>query len=284
MGFILYQIFNGTFDMSERFMALSRKWIQFTALFMTVLDKKGVSPPPAGKLPVLNASARCCIVLLALGLGVGLGFSRQGVSQSVSQSPLENLPPVLQDWVAPIAVTDYWDQIRPTASGYLRWREFPVRVAIEPLSPEALSPQRDRQWFESMQNAIEDWQAFFPLREVTALEANPQDWDIYIQRSRPPAQRLADGTILPARLADTRYHFSPVSSDSAGKWHVWIRVGTQQGAIGLESTARHELGHALGLWGHSPHAEDVMYAAQIGLYPAISDRDVQTLRLLYGQR
>ena len=227
---------------------------------------------------LLKASAKSCIFGLALGLVLTIVFSGKGGAQ--------DLPPILRDWVPPIAVTDYWQQIQPTTSGYLHWQTFPVRVALEPLSPGSFSPERDRQWFESMQNAIQDWQAFFPLQAVTALEANQQDWDIYIQRSRPPAQRLADGTILPARLADTRYQISPVSSESIapGQLHFWIRVGTQQGAQGLQATARHELGHALGLWGHSPQAEDVMYMAQTGLYPAISDRDVQTLRLLYSQR
>jgi hypothetical protein len=35
-------------------------WERFTALFITVLDKKGGSPTPVRELPVLNASARCC--------------------------------------------------------------------------------------------------------------------------------------------------------------------------------------------------------------------------------
>ncbi|MBX2861190.1 MAG: tetratricopeptide repeat protein [Vampirovibrio sp.] len=42
----------------------------------------------------------------------------------------------------------------------------------------------------------------------------------------------------------------------------------------------HELGHGIGLWGHSPHPQDIMYPRPI--INELSDRDVHTIRKLYN--
>jgi predicted Zn-dependent protease len=47
--------------------------------------------------------------------------------------------------------------------------------------------------------------------------------------------------------------------------------------------ARHELGHAIGLWGHSPNPEDIMYFSTVKNPPLISSRDLQTLYRVYQQ-
>lgn len=46
-------------------------------------------------------------------------------------------------------------------------------------------------------------------------------------------------------------------------------------------TSAHELGHALGLFQHSPDQSDVMYAEPLSSHP--SPRDAATVRLLYSQ-
>jgi hypothetical protein len=57
---------------------------------------------------------------------------------------------------------------------------------------------------------------------------------------------------------------------------------------GLACVVRHEVGHALGLWGHSPEPGDLMFAAYFDFVHASRDgcrqteRDLETLRLLYG--
>jgi predicted Zn-dependent protease len=45
----------------------------------------------------------------------------------------------------------------------------------------------------------------------------------------------------------------------------------------------HEMGHALGIWGHSPDPGDTMYARVTHETPQLSDRDRNTLRKLYAR-
>lgn len=47
-----------------------------------------------------------------------------------------------------------------------------------------------------------------------------------------------------------------------------------------QTVACHELGHALGLWGHSDYDDDCMYPIAGRMTP--SERDIRTVRILYG--
>ena len=49
----------------------------------------------------------------------------------------------------------------------------------------------------------------------------------------------------------------------------------------LYNICLHEIGHALGLEGHSPTEGDIMYPA-LGVQQGLSDRDINTLMALYG--
>lgn len=54
----------------------------------------------------------------------------------------------------------------------------------------------------------------------------------------------------------------------------------------LHTTVLHEIGHALGLIGHSPDNHDVMYFTELmsGPLPGLSERDRKTIKLLYAYR
>ena len=76
--------------------------------------------------------------------------------------------------------------------------------------------------------------------------------------------------------------FRPGTIRIATKWNP--RVGAPLEAVRL--VVIHEVGHAIGLWGHSPEPGDIMFHA-VGApseraATGISRRDKETLRLLYG--
>lgn len=49
----------------------------------------------------------------------------------------------------------------------------------------------------------------------------------------------------------------------------------------FDTTVIHEIGHALGIMGHSPHNLDIMYATHNPKVASLSQRDINTIRLLY---
>jgi predicted Zn-dependent protease len=51
----------------------------------------------------------------------------------------------------------------------------------------------------------------------------------------------------------------------------------------LLATIRHEMGHALGIWGHSPVITDALYFSQVPDPQPISERDINTLQKIYRQ-
>jgi predicted Zn-dependent protease len=62
-----------------------------------------------------------------------------------------------------------------------------------------------------------------------------------------------------------------------------IHLRPDQALSYLQAAARHELGHALGIWGHSLLETDVMYFSQVRNPPPISSRDLNTLKRIYEQ-
>lgn len=69
-------------------------------------------------------------------------------------------------------------------------------------------------------------------------------------------------------------------------------IGEYQGLAQVTAVARHELGHALGLWGHSDNIRDLMFGGnhadkygsrRILNVPIIKPRDLNTLKRVYEQ-
>jgi predicted Zn-dependent protease len=136
--------------------------------------------------------------------------------------------------------------------------------------------------------AVQEWNVYLPLEVVDRLEGA----DISILRSRPPLQASVNpetGQLnLPrARAAQTRYEFYlrqiPDASEAILSHRFTIQLSPDQTVEYTLATARHELGHAFGIWGHSPLETDVMYFSQVRNPPQISVRDINTLKRIYEQ-
>lgn len=218
---------------------------------------------------------------MAVGLGL-LGllaavFTHLGLvhpSNATLQAPaaqVHPLPAALDQWQDPQDQGDYFDQIKVTRVGYLVWSQFPVKAYAQP-APESL-PLIQEKWPQAVDRAIQDWQAYFPL-EVTT---DPKQADILIS-AVDPTQR-SQGRI---RSAETRFKLY-VDDQQRLSHRCTIQVRTNQTETYIAAAIRHELGHALGIWGHSRLKTDALYFSQVSTPAPISARDMNTLKRVYQQ-
>jgi predicted Zn-dependent protease len=208
--------------------------------------------------------------LLGLGLFLVLGLARSSTAQPL---PAYQTYPIPESLATIASGDDYFDKLTTTPVGALIWTDFPVTVAID--LAESRAPREDV-WLKSVRQAIADWQQSLPLVETTDLtQAN-----IIVRRASVPIQRGKDGKLQRIRLAETRFAFF---TDAAQRLRqkMTIVLSPNQADAALVTGARHELGHALGLWGHSDRVNDVMYFSQVSQPVGISDRDLRTLKRIY---
>jgi predicted Zn-dependent protease len=183
-------------------------------------------------------------------------------------------PQPLPESLAQVAAgDDYFDRLQITPVGALLWTRFPVSVRIDLGNG---TDARATAWQQAVTQAIADWSPLLPLTQTTEVNA-----DITIHRASLPLRRLGDGKLAPVRFADTRFEF--YNQDDRLRHRMVITLSPNQADRSLLSGARHELGHALGIWGHSDRPTDVMYSSQVAQPPQISDRDRATIRKVYEQ-
>jgi predicted Zn-dependent protease len=240
----------------------------------------------------------CTAMVLLLTHG-WIGLPSQAQLPSPSSSPSSQRPPetlplpavhplptTLAAWQDVDELGDYFSAIQPTPIGYLVWSQFPVRVYVEPALPNPTADgegikERSQQWVEAVTAAVQEWSVYLPLQ----LVGNQAAADITIWRRLPPL--LREGNRPPrARSAETRYELYSYPLDQSSKrlsHRMTILLRPDQTSAYTRAAARHELGHALGIWGHSPVQTDALYFSQVRTPPSISNRDINTLKRIYEQ-
>ncbi|WP_019505749.1 hypothetical protein [Pleurocapsa sp. PCC 7319] len=230
--------------------------------------------------------------LLAIAtLLIALIFPNFALSQSPSTSDLPSpqvhpLPESLANWQDKSNSGNYLDRVESTPLGYLVWSKFPVTVYVQqPITvQDTAAAQRFRQWRLAVQKAIAEWNVYFPLQEISERESA----DIIILRSQPDREvKLNRDTglydIPRAVAAETDYKFYLRKNPTLIAHRMTVRVSPSSAGASLLATIRHELGHALGIWGHSPEKSDALYFSQVRDPLPISPRDINTLKKIYQQ-
>lgn len=187
------------------------------------------------------------------------------------------LPPSLAQWQDSTNGGDYFLNIKSVPVGYLIWSHLPVKIHIDS-STATNSPNS----IQAVQAAIQEWNVYLPLEIVESSE----NADILISLKRPPLQRRVEGQLPRVRSAETRYEFYLKPSETTApilSHRFTILLNPHQTTTYIQAATRHELGHALGIWGHSPSPSDVLYYSQVRYPPSISPRDVNTLKRIYEQ-
>lgn len=211
------------------------------------------------------------------------------LTYSLPKKQIHPLPASLLQWQGGQNAADYFDRIKPTPLGYLIWSEFPIKIYFA--RPQAnnrdinASQKRFEQWVKAVDRAIKEWNEVLPLQVVASSELA----DITIDRVAPhrigkidPETGMFD---LPkARSAVTSYEFY-LSQDRPPilSHRIKIEINPALGYDSILGAARHELGHGLGIWGHSLATSDIMYYSQTPNLNSISDRDINTLKKIYQQ-
>ena len=228
-------------------------------------------------------------LLRSLGMTIaflcGLFLTGQlAIATNLPAAKLQSIPIQLINAIAQLTPTTgssesltYFDQIQPVNVEYLLWTEFPVRVAIDPTG--------NSRWQTAVRQGVEAWQPYFPIEIMDPIDRRSAH--IHIQATRFKLVRPSGSTEIPRfRAAETRYKIFSAVPDSPTQMlrhEMTIALPPGQADGVMQSAARHEMGHALGIWGHSLDSNDVMYFSQVKEPPPISARDLRTLKRIYEQ-
>ncbi len=238
----------------------------------------------------LNTRRLLAVLTLFIGTGLLIVFTNFQSIAVITNTPEHNpdlkkslpspkphpLPPKLVHWQDSTNSGDYFSQVATTKVGYLVWSQFPIRVYVE--TPEAVGSKQIQAWVNSVLQAVQEWNVYLPL----IIVEQPDVANITIVRKAPPLQ-ISPGSKIPrARSAQTTYELY-INSNQILSHRFTILLSPSQTGAYLQAAARHELGHALGIWGHSPLQTDALYFSQVRNSPPISSRDVNTLKRVYQQ-
>ena len=168
---------------------------------------------------------------------------------------------------------DYFNHITVFSDGKItRFTQTPIRVHIAPMP---MGVERGETYLESFRYAMREWEAAdarIQFQEVVAID----DADIRVRWQRSGLTQITDtalGKTGLIRLSETNFQVEMVlalrESGSA------VLLSPER----MRTVCLHELGHAIGLWGHSPDAADVLFFAATAQRP--SDRDKATLHKVY---
>lgn len=294
---------------------LLNRWKNFSRrLRYGKLHHSGRSSRKAARLLLLLTIALCLSLAIATTISTVAFCSTLATlatGTAIAQTdpvPLQphTLPPTLAQWRDLKQSGDYFDQVQVVPVGYLIWTHFPITVYIQPPTDKELavpfSAKRSQAWVTAVSQAVQSWQPYLPLQlvnqsngadiavwrtERSALVLAPvppesgRPSSISSEKNRPTLQ------LGRARSAVTHYEIYAQPNATTAKptlaQRFTIQLRPDQAPSYLQAAARHELGHALGIWGHSRSQTDVMYFSQVRQPPPISARDVNTLKRIYEQ-
>lgn len=171
--------------------------------------------------------------------------------------------------------------------GLIRWKSenFPLKVYIEDNSQ--VPPYYNR----SIKEAFSKWMDKTDFIKFQ-LTTNPKDSDIYIRYEDYKGENCDKSKECKFIVATT---YPNISSDNTIKlmnitFYKTNSVNNNYSQEEIYNSALHEIGHALGIMGHSDNPDDIMYSSTNSDYVQlfrgnirryISERDLNTINLLY---
>lgn len=180
--------------------------------------------------------------------------------------------------------SNYIEQV-PTDKKIMRWSKFPITVAIVNNSGTDIPPY----YKNEILRALYQWQSSSGFLKFSQTN-NPQDANIFIEIKKLP-DNVCQGNVCQFVLGLT----TPVyRGRNLQKMNIVLYDKNPYGDFYTQkqifNTVLHELGHALGIMGHSYNQNDIMYmsaehngayANERSYFQYLSDNDINTVTLLY---
>jgi len=176
--------------------------------------------------------------------------------------------------------TDYFDHITLFSDGRItRFAQMPIRVFISSVIKE--SP-----YLPELRYAMREWEtATEQLIQFQEIDT-PDKADIKVSWGYSSLMDIHD-----TRLGSAQLRRIPNRQATDKDNEVIIEVEiilmlegddtvTELSELEMRTVCLHEFGHAIGLWGHSPHPGDICYPTATAQHPSL--RDINTLRKLYN--
>jgi len=162
-------------------------------------------------------------------------------------------------------------------AGLVRWKRADMPIAVFIAEPSASA--KDRKVLELVKQSFAEWCTAAPNLVSFKFVTNATDAKIHLIWG-------AKGN-LPETAEAGEAQVEHIARDITG-CNIVLALDQDESNLDwdekVHSTALHEIGHALGLIGHSPNSGDVMYYTELmsGPVSALSGRDKKTIQLLYG--
>ncbi|MCG9131947.1 tetratricopeptide repeat protein [Candidatus Poribacteria bacterium] len=194
---------------------------------------------------------------------------------------------VLDSVAYPSPPTDYFDHITLFSQGRItRFTRMPIQVYISPVLKETA-------YLPEIRYAMQEWHTASDGVIRFEETETPQNADIRVSWGHSgfltDFQDMRLGSAELTRLIDTKQTVAEdlAAPDASPPFTVEVILMLEgDGTIGelseeeMRTVCLHEFGHAIGLWGHSPHPGDISYPTATAQHP--SPRDITTLRKLYN--
>lgn len=161
---------------------------------------------------------------------------------------------------------NYLDYVLPSDGVLMKWEAFPIKVYIEPKKQQA-----------EVKRAFDLWQ------EKTPVSFRFVNSEKQAQITVDFKDQLETSSTKESYIAGFSKPYYQNNHISKSEIHILSKdpeTGQDINNEDIFSTALHEIGHSLGMKGHSPNKDDVMAAQTSGVKPSLSKRDINTMTLI----
>lgn len=207
----------------------------------------------------------------------GEGSLVQGnVQSSVQSNPVHSNP-----GPGGAEVDDYLSNAGSNGQ-FFRWSAFPVRVCI--MSGVEAIGYRDS-FYKLLMDSFTDWSQASQGRLAFVLEPNPSRAQIICNWTGDPEKIIEQGRVVEGGLTKLSAQVQTngaVQITGAQMTLLTNRKGSSISDYDMKKVCLHEVGHALGINGHSNDNHDIMFFTESPtVQPNLSRRDKSTISRLY---